>query len=428
MENKEKALEILNELQNSLVSQMKAYGLPTDNLSIKIIKEKVVVLIKGDVDTQKAAERLECPEIILAAGLCYSVEGRGSEAGYFLTWSKSNHKNEEEEAKMKEGMHRLETAADFMIAEFRILFRSKFDDILLASIEGKTAADMIPLKAKKFYQTEGGLQNITNWKAQLLVGGNINDDDKIKMGDFDSVGYVMVNVDNCSIIPVGRGDEHHTGFELVRHLISKKIIPMGNYYPIFYSHTYVYDSSPKGTSTAVRAFKIWRALGGGNIPIESASSHGQTEFMVRVDDYIKRNGQIENKTGELAPVGKQMVRHLEKLAQMFVRIHSGETVKESLLFNEAWALFGVLTGTFHYLDAQNLASQLPGLIAKGDTKNLESLIFGHSGYKNIVHMSLKKAWEKYSERQDNFYIRNEIRVFGDVSFAVQELNRLGYQY
>ena len=79
----------------------------------------------------------------------------------------------------------------------------------------------IPEKLQKYYNIEGNISNIYEWRAKIILN---NSSSNLKIGDYDNVGYIMINHNNSDIIPIARSDEHQRGEELLYHLYSKKLI------------------------------------------------------------------------------------------------------------------------------------------------------------------------------------------------------------
>lgn len=76
-----------------------------------------------------------------------------------------------------------------------------------------------------FFKITNSLKDIKNWKARILE--NNSGGEKLKVGDYDEVGYVMISLKDNTIIPIARSDEHHRGYDIMYEIYESKykIVP-----------------------------------------------------------------------------------------------------------------------------------------------------------------------------------------------------------
>ena len=281
---------------------------------------------------------------------------------------------------------------------------------------GVTAATFtIPPKIKAVTKISGGLDNAEKWTTKCWLNNSGENE--------PGVGYIAIDPATGMLVPIARSDEHRTGYELLQHLMAKKIIPRAKWITIWaLGDNYVYDD--KHAKEMLPAFKKWREIGGPNLPVKAAAR--KEGFHVSFDDFIAAEGNPKtNWSGELAPAGKKIVEAFEKVAQFYAKHHkAGKSLSTKPLVTAAQRLMKLLD---HYLrfvldhDKMKKAEQaLLDLEAATDLKPLEkfeSTIFAYDGVKNDLHTILRK-----NEKFDASNLRD---VFGDVNLAKAEFDRLG---
>lgn len=287
--------------------------------------------------------------------------------------------------------------------------------------DDKTLEERIPQYVSENLQKTESLKDISSWKVKVLIGNSIGKDGP-EVGEMDSVGYTHIGLNTGTIIPVARGDEHHRGYDLIHHLISKGLIPKDTYHPIFFNGDYVSGFD----GVALQAMKTWRKLGGENIIIKNSSNNSGSPFQLTMDDYIKAEGKIEINKGELLPLGKDFINHLKTLSEkttQFRKTQKGEksVYVQALRFLNFYQekIIQYPTKSFEETKAQVLASEKLGGLE--GLQKLEEAIFGFNGLKNQVHQDLRKALDPkaFSFQRDNM-----IAIFGDLDLANHELGSI----
>jgi hypothetical protein len=266
------------------------------------------------------------------------------------------------------------------------------------------------------------LDNVENWKAKIIRNNNPREGKKV--GDWSTVGYVLINPESNFIVPVAREDEHHTGLDLAYALQQKNLIPKGKWFSIFgIEHDYL-DSKNK-----VAAYEKWLELGGKDLAVITMGGEFQgLQYYGRMSDVVAKKGQIQIQKGVLNPLGRELVDDLEELAVIYKKLLSPLKRDEhvSLFKRKALALLNKLK-SFVYMNLGVSSSFLKKSIesiqtsTETDFEQTAKILFGMSGLKNIIHMQIKKLVKKkqldYSEMLFASY-------FGDLKTANLEFNRL----
>lgn len=391
---------------------LSAFGLPKE-VRIKNTSKGLKVIPLGDIDLEVFGTK---NDVDVWPYSSITLNGVNRNTDFIVTYQKRKKTSNERKAsdldeRFESGMTRIEKAIDRVVAACV--------DMLAAGEkrEFKTIEDRLPEKIRKNYDVSGDLGDVKNWKANVYLANSCNKEDP-QVGDMCEVGYTMINTDTGEMIPVARSDEHHMGYDLIHHLISKKLVQKGRYYPIFFGANYVYDEE---LEIALKAFKIWRDNGGENTVVNS-SGNGEEQWIVRIDDFIKANGKIKAPKGDLAPIGKRLVRHLERCALTIRDHHAGKDVKEGRLADCAQMIISELSGAhLFYRACESLSGTIKQFRQDGQLKPLEEALFSHNGFKNTIHMEIRNILSG----KGGFSSRDIAKVFGDVEFANVEFNRIG---
>lgn len=398
--------ELKAQILESLSNKLSSIGIPVEDLKLKKTDSSIKVIPLGYLDLVKFKENF--PE--LRTDLFHHIElsGVNRNTEYIITYKSSEDDIIEEFRKIEKQIDdSIETTLNNTLEE---LLKKEF-----GSFE-----DRVPEKIRSNYQMSGDFGSVKSWKALVYLANSCGDGDA-QEGEMGEVGYTMIEVDTGEIIPIARSDEHHMGYDLIHHLTSKKLIPKGNYYPIFFNSNYVYQEHPDEVQKALKAFKIWRANGGENTSITATGSRSN-DFTVNMDDYINANGNIEIPTGELLPIGKRVVHYLEKCAHIVSGYHQGKKVKEGHLVVYAERIVKELYETHKFFsEVKKLDFAVKIYNQDQDFSKLEQALFAHNGFKNEIHMMIRKA-----VKSDDYWDKRELLpIFGDIQFAEREFNRLG---
>lgn len=281
---------------------------------------------------------------------------------------------------------------------------------------------IIPKNIKSNYKIIGDLSNIKNWKSKIILGNNLNSDENKNVGDWDNVGYIMIDNNSNNIIPIARSDEHQLGYELIEYLKHKKLIK-GLYTPIFaLSQDYIYSNDKNNIQHKLNVYKKFLEYGGNNLKIQDSNSN----YIGTIEDFIERQGNVEIKKGEISVYGRQIVDKLESIAMLLSKVL--KSPNESLIhkLNEK-ALSFLETHRFDLIVELNVDDKFIDKLNIDISKDFDNYdvvekgFFGMNGIKNIIHKNIKYAIRK----PEKWKSESIIKIFGDVKKANNEFNRLG---
>lgn len=399
MTNKE---EIINFIKSSL----DRIGVPINDLKIKKVKNELKVIPIGSLDLEKFCEFSNIKNDHL---LMIEFSGINRNTEYILTFKSKENASEE----AKEVFINIEKIIEKEI--FKII-----DEIIEKSKPVFESFDKrIFSKIKNNYQINENFSKVRDWKAKVYLENSRGEGDAEK-GEFGQVGYTMIDVDSGFIVPIARSDEHHMGYDLIEYLTNRKLIPKGNYYPIFFGSNYVYNEYPEEVRRAIKAFKIWRENGGENTPV-SNGGNSEINFTIKMDDFIKSNGNIFIPNGELLPIGKRIIRYLDKCASLIKDFHLGKNIKKEQVRDYAKLIVSELKGSYCFFkETESLEKAIIEFEKNSNFKKLEEELFSHNGFKNSIHMDIREGIKD----PNSFSARDVLKIFGDIDFANREFNRL----
>lgn len=295
--------------------------------------------------------------------------------------------------------------------------------------ESSTVKFTIPEKLIPYLDISGNLSNVKKWKSKIIL--NNNDHGK-KIGDFDSVGYILIAINSNNIIPVTRSDEHQIGLELLDELEHKRLIDSEPYISVFsIGNNYIYGQNStniKDIEKNIIAYRKFRSYGGNNLPVNVRS--GKYDVTIDMDTYIELEGNIDNYIGKfklenkIAPAGKEIINGFENVAKLYKKYIELQGKKEQFdvikKFRKAIEDLNtiILLTRIDYnsklKDAfYNTYKQIEKKLNLTDFNAIGEILFSHNGLKNTIHMALKNN-DKDLEN-----------IFGSTKKAVEEFNRLG---
>jgi len=281
----------------------------------------------------------------------------------------------------------------------------------------------IPPKIKDNYKIVGGLSNVSEWKAKVITGNSGGSD---KIGDWTPVGYVLISLDSDYIIPVSRGDEHHTGHDFLWELQNEGLVPKGKYVSIWSMHHDYFTTMDK-----IPAYQKWLDMGGENLIVQTADDLMNLNYVGRMQDVLEQKGQISVKKGKLNPLGRELVDSLETLALLYKKILSdfrNETAI-SQFEQSAKKLMKKLDSFLHngagipysFMDKNSKKVE-----SFSDYKKIAEILFGMNGLKNVIHNQLRKLVAKLKKGKELDYSESKlVAYYGDLETALFEFNRLG---
>jgi hypothetical protein len=307
----------------------------------------------------------------------------------------------------------------------------------------ESARGDVPLALRPFVKTPGSLADAKNWKAYVHAansGGTV--------GEWDKVGYIMFHTTEDVIVPIARSDEHHQGYDLIDSLKRKKMIPRGDYIPLWIYHSGSYLRL-KELEEVKPVLKKWMEKGGQDGLINISSS-GYQKTSVLVSDIVSGKVSAESlsfsiENNEVSQLAISLVRALESTATAnsnIVREGGYDLAKKrdqkSLCDGalQTARLGGFLTEALLKKDSEKLRGPLAELITTSENLNddpseenrikLEQALFSFNGFKNVLHniareivALVEKNGSGYSVRVDEFS-----KVVGNPAGFLQALNAI----
>lgn len=259
---------------------------------------------------------------------------------------------------------------------------------------------------------DGSLASVGSWKAKLVLGNNARKGQK--KGDWDGVGYVMVNPDSGTIVPVAYGDEHQSGYDLLYHYQEKGFLNAKGFTPLTTRFNYLSMKDPK----TLKVLKFWLDNGGPDGIVHDPD----TRMQGRMSEWLAGNGQRQVEVGKLAAGGKSWVQALERFSKLWAQMPSNREPDEQVVDKLFDAAFDIqkTARDWHFMWGSP-GDALSKLFTARDVQGLGNLILGMSGVKNEVHSKLKHL----IDNPKSYEINDFKSFFGDLELAKSELDRIG---
>jgi len=283
----------------------------------------------------------------------------------------------------------------------------------------------IPEKLQKYQDIDGDISNVKNWKTQIIL--NNSGGDKLVKGDYDEVGYIMINTKTSDIIPIARSDEHHRGEDLLYHFFQKRLIDNVDYVPIFsvgnnyfYKNDYDIKREEKELKEYLIVVKKFLNYGGKNLPLNIV---GRKNYKIDFEIFEKLNGNFESikeyveNFGELSDDAESLIVYLERIALMCRTYRLGEDKKitPKYILDKADTYFNgyyKILSKIKFMDTFRIQRNIDKAIVTFDLDLLEQTLFAYNGLKNTIHTMLKEKNEKLKP------------FFGNLDIALEKFNQL----
>lgn len=271
--------------------------------------------------------------------------------------------------------------------------------------EAKAVFRLHPSLDSDKYQITNSLVQHSRWKAYSYYEKKMDD-----------IGYIMISLNDDTIIPIARGDEHHRGYDLLYDMQNKWDIDPESFVPVWkLGKNYFFDREDiKPMKVALRKFL---AYGGVDGPI-----YGGNEFkklMMFSSEFIDYNGDHVNIEHEgLAPVGQRVYDLLNGLGKT-IQIASS-TDRASITgkaFQEAKTFMKTIYPLYQLSVEPKYYEEFNIIMKNKDLKELENFIFGFNGVKNTIHKYLKEI----SEQPDEWRKTDLRSLWGDIDLAIAML-------
>jgi hypothetical protein len=292
-------------------------------------------------------------------------------------------------------------------------------------IEAQSAQFVLPkaFPARNYHIT-ASLKDIGIWEAKILAANSPRVDQHI--GDWDKVGYVMINLKSNELIPIARADEHNTGFDLL-YKVSRgnRLFNVDDYKPIYFGPNYLYKESDIPPMTI--AVSKWLSYGGPDLTIKGV--YGLNLFG-SFTDLVRHKMQLIATSDKLAPVGERLINAFSALQKvndrrvLLARSNRDTSAIDQTFFRAAHALVKMIAPIMQAMwidqpDPMTLVDTVQTFIDTQDIAGLETFLFSHRGVKNAIHMTIRKT-------KAGDYIRSDTvqAIFGNLDLADQMLGKL----
>lgn len=258
------------------------------------------------------------------------------------------------------------------------------------------------------YEITNSLKDFERWLVYTHEGFTASDPaNSIKRGQMAKPGYIMISLVDDTIVPISRGDEHHSGMDVMYDQIAKECKRNGhpinprNYVPIWgYGHNYIYYKSdiPK----MLTALTKFLSYGGRDGPLKG--SNDLRGMMMNSSDFVERGGDVVINPGTIAPAGQKIMndfRQLEATLRAAGELPEMERAKRARAFVAAAEFAARLRPYLSELAIKDYHiltdPKIIGAYKKAnDIEGLKKLIFGFHGLKNSIHQEMKA----YLDRQE----------------------------
>jgi hypothetical protein len=298
------------------------------------------------------------------------------------------------------------------------------DGLVEAATPAPTAFSLPKSLPIKNYRITTSLADLPSWKAKILAANSPREDQNI--GDWDDVGYVMINLRNNLIVPIARADEHRTGFDLMYDLAAKsRDINVQDYYPVFHGNNYVYNVEDVAKMTI--AAQKWLAYGGIDGIVKGSYA---VSLFGSLSDLVKHKMKLVAKPDTLAPTGERLLKAFQHASTInntrVLKARSGADTQavDRSFFGAAKTLATLAASIMEALwiddpDPKTLVQTIANYAANNNANGVEALLFGLPSVKNSIHQAIRHT-------QDGTYMRkvDVEAMFGNLELANSMLGRI----
>jgi hypothetical protein len=312
---------------------------------------------------------------------------------------------------------------------------------LLVEAAARRPFRLHPGLTPEHYQITDTLRDHQRWRAITHCGTSYSEDylkmkgmTNIEPGAMMEIGYVMISLKDDTIIPIARGDEHHTGFDVLSDEIAKECKRNGHpintrdFLPIWsYGANYIYRESD--IPVMLIALEKFLSYGGVDGPLQGAND--LRKLVMNSSEFVARKGKVTVTPNTLAPAGQKIYDGFVSLAET---IRAGLTTEErsaqGRAFQAAIKFAAQLTPFISYLaiddyDVLYKPEILRGLKKEGNLAEVEKLFFGFGGIKNQIHNAIREYNVRKAKKEVNYFKDDRIdALWGDPKLAEDMLGRI----
>jgi len=277
------------------------------------------------------------------------------------------------------------------------------------------------------------ISTIQMWKTKVILANSAPED--IKIGDWDHVGYIMINYKTNQIIPIARADEHHTGYDLMHKYLDENIIEdINDWTAIFWGNNYFYynDENDKNTKQDYIACQKYIDYGGNNTSLLISfhdKKHTYRRINIDIKTFIDLKGNLNDikefidKHGEISEKGENLIDFFEITAIKLKKYHTNDENDDPIWNNSSpkdfseyvkWQINDQkVLNDIKFINTLYYKNEILKACNKFDIDKIEKLLFSHNGLKNTIHQELRKG--------DNDDLK---KYFKNVKLALSKFNML----
>ena len=272
----------------------------------------------------------------------------------------------------------------------------------------KTGGFAIPPKIAKNYLAPGNLANVASWQARVMLANSGG-----KRGEWDGVGYVLVSLDDNTIVPVARSDEHQTGYELLGWLKRQKVVGHADFRPIFaIGNNYAQFSDAEEMENMKVAIGKFKTYGGDMDLMFKSWTGGKTTTL---GDFLE--GKImagDNAKPGISDRGNTLIANIEFVAKMRLRwlSYPNNTVARAAAEHLSKAIFDAKLARLVPAEvAERWNTEIRNMAVSDEILGgrLFEIALSFNGLKNTIHRTIAQHPE----------------FWGDTKAALREMDRIG---
>lgn len=273
------------------------------------------------------------------------------------------------------------------------------------------------------YQITDNMGALPRWKAIVLTGNSVGETGP-RVGEWDHVGYVMISLDDNTIIPIARSDEHNMGWDLV-HELSEKSPILQDFVPVWTGNNYIYTKAENEVAT--KAYQKFLSYGGHDGVVQFGV-HERDGGMTSMSDFVEHGAaNAQPVKGRISPLGKKIIEAFQKIDTLIIpemkREEGGLPPRLGSIVaacNELGKLLEVVSNpyVFSYGDASRFLEEIKAHRRDTSVQWFMDAVFGFHGIKNKLHMQMKENLSIPS------WAENRVKFWGDLDLAIDILARM----
>lgn len=257
------------------------------------------------------------------------------------------------------------------------------------------------------FKITNSLKDIKNWKARILE--NNSGGKKLKVGDYDEVGYVMISLEDNTVIPIARSDEHHRGYDIMYEIYESKYkIHPSNFYSVWClpnsaNYPYSKEEADKLKDALIKCDEYGMDMDTSKVYLKYIDSlyknKSYDESLISARDFISGKYGLASFGETVSLIGEKLVDAFKNLSNAFENTNVRGDIPITQLKMAVKKLYTVgsriqLPDKFKLinpLDLEEMMDIVEQYKSKYiDIQKLYKLFFGFNGFRNIFHQRLRK--------------------------------------